>query len=344
VAASLSLVLLALWLARRARQWHRDRLLLAELLVGGEVGQRATERPCERRLPGALLHELARVFAKVFADNAMYRCLYRGNGRRWRRHRLEELFAVHASIASEFGRARFMVDPSRRSTRGGARLPVATCFASVSVSGAPEPGVLDVVRAGGLVAFWKLGLTAFLRSYRVEQWMVALRRHVAESVARGRRFMCIEHMFVRETEQCVGVGSSMLDKLAAEAAALGGLPLLVMVTDPEGVDFFTHHGFRVLASERYSTEGAELDRKQLLGGGGDSGGGSSSGSGRNSSNDGSSGGSSADHQAPREVPRERDREQRRESGAGYGSARDEDSEDEDDGFTVWVLWREAMVP
>ncbi len=226
-----------------SRQTHGD---------GGNRRQNSNHKMF-RNLPEVLISVLAKSYAAAFASNPMYKFLYRGPTR-WRKKVLAQLFTVHARIANAHSRARFFVDPQKRIgdavqqtsatqySTAEKRAPSPTCFASVFEAHAPQPGLIDVINAGGLSTFVELGVNSFLRSYAVEQWLNELRW----SVAPRSEYYCIDHLFVPLKLQCTGIGSVMLEEISKTAD-----PLMVTVTDSEAVDFFFMQDFELLCKKTY---------------------------------------------------------------------------------------------
>ncbi|GBG29644.1 Hypothetical Protein FCC1311_058652 [Hondaea fermentalgiana] len=235
--------LLAWLLARKLQRAWRDQLVLADLVVGRQVGLDQGETELHRAMPAPVRRDVARIFAALFTHNALYAFLYCGP-ERWRRRMLEDLFEVQLRLNEAYGRSRYFVDCEDRDERS--RVPRATCLASVYSTRDARPGVFDVVEAGGIPYFVKLGLTGFLRNYKFEQWLERLKA----SSAPKRDYLCVEHFFVRGASQGQGLAAAMLDKLAEEAEE-ASLPILAVVTESETVGFYQRQGFSSICQERY---------------------------------------------------------------------------------------------
>lgn len=97
------------------------------------------------------------------------------------------------------------------------------------------------------MTFAKLGPSAFFRNYRLEQWLAALKQRSAPEPD----YLCIEHFFVRPESQGRGLGRSMVEQVCDEALAKR-LPILVVVTEPQGVQFYQRQGFSMISDEVFT--------------------------------------------------------------------------------------------
>lgn len=251
----LATCILVVWfLLRRARRTWEDQLKLADLLVGRETGLGGAygEREVQKAVPPPIRTDLAKAFARLAVDSSLYTYLF-GGADAWRKQMLEDLFQVHLRLNEVYHRSRCFVDFEDRST---SHVPRATCLASIYDTRDPQPGVLDVVEAGGISYFARLGLAGFFRNYNFEQWLHNLKKSCAPKMD----YVCIDHFFVCLEARGVGLGTAMIAKIVEEADSKM-LPVLAVVFDSNAVNFYQRQGFSSICQERFIPEHINSDAK-----------------------------------------------------------------------------------
>mmetsp|Transcript_17544 Transcript_17544/g.28395 ORF Transcript_17544/g.28395 Transcript_17544/m.28395 type:complete len:273 (-) Transcript_17544:2823-3641(-) len=247
----LAIALLAFWVYRRLKQRWEQRIILANFIVSLNV-EGDGMMTVYTQLPHVLMNQIAVCFQILFGPTKMCRFLYQGSVQH-RTKLMQELFEVHARIADLRKCSRFMVDTAENS-RLDSRVPKAVCYARVQSSTNKPPTVMDVIESGGLRLYWHLGVDGFLRNYKFEKWLEALKRRVAKN----REYMCIEYLFVDPEKQGQGLGTHMVSVISEEAKE-NNQSLMITISDKVSLDFFVRNGFSDVYHEAYPGDGGDDD-------------------------------------------------------------------------------------
>jgi len=250
LAAVLAAAVLLELARRRVRRAWRDRLALADLLTAGPSARERLLRsvPMEARVV------LAKEFQKTFCEHGLLRRLYGSRSQKWREVTLKMLFNVLCTLGNDFGSPRFYADAEKPLRENDLGVPVRThgciptpvCFAAVASTKDSKPGLFDVLEAGGLTLYWRLGKNLLLETYQLEKFVLDLRAKSAPK----RDYLYIEHFFVGEAYRGKGFAAQMLQEIVQEGEEKS-LAFMVVSTEESSTNFFQKQGFTIVGEELY---------------------------------------------------------------------------------------------